>query len=660
MFNGWRLNHCPGQPVPMLDNPFGEEFFPNIQSKPPLAQFEALSSCPIACYLGEETNTHLTTTSFQVPQPLLTRLVLQTLHQLPCPSLDVLQHLNVSLVVRGPKLNTVFKVQPHQCRVQGHDHFPSPAGHTISDTSQDAIGLLGHLGTLLAHIQLAVDQHPQVLLCWTAFQPLFPKPVALHGVVVTQVQDLALRLVPLQSLPTLKQINTPAQLGVICKLTEGALDALIQIIDKDMKQNWPQHRALGNTTCGRLPTGFNSIHHHSLGPAIQPVFLPSKEYTCPSHEQPASPGECFVISHDDAKSHVGNISLLRQLRWKGVRHLCWSLWLFKDEREWVHYDSNHLSQHPWMQPISDILTAAELLLCRNDDCFCSTEANPGQGGFEGMQEKQSQNKHQEGKRRGEEETEIAMEICQRPCSMPLPAGDMSRTQATEAETGEVKLVLLVLFLGKANWRFQEALRLVSLKSSASCVSNRNTRVMTVLQDSRSCMCAKADHNNPPPPHDPRQQGEIITMKSLSCNTCQGEVQVTVLLGPAHILHPHSPAKQLHTSIRENPQLCAPLEQVCELMVTSDDCHIAAGQPLAPSVAPPALAPAEAQAAVGTSARQPPRGSGQWAQDGASPSGLRARPKAGSRKRLHPDGCHFPCARLLFTASCFLTDTPPGL
>ena len=50
----------------MLDNPFGKEIFPNIQSKPPLAQLEAISSCPVACYLGEETITHLATTSFQV------------------------------------------------------------------------------------------------------------------------------------------------------------------------------------------------------------------------------------------------------------------------------------------------------------------------------------------------------------------------------------------------------------------------------------------------------------------------------------------------------------------------------------------------------------------------------------------------------------------
>ncbi|KAK4824520.1 hypothetical protein QYF61_016100 [Mycteria americana] len=244
---GWRLNHFPGQPVPMLDNPFSGEKFPNIQSKPPLVQLEAMSSCPIACCLGEETNPHLSTTSFQTkqpqfPQPLFIRLVLQTLHQLRCPSLDTLQHLNVPLVVGGPKLNTAFEMRPHQCRA--------------------------------------------------AFQPLFPKPVALHGVAVAQVQDLALGLVkphtihpspsiqpvqvPLQSLPTLQQINTPTQLGVVCKLTESALDPFIQIIDKDIKQDWPQHRALGNTACDRPPTGVNSIHHHSLGPAIQPVLYPAK------------------------------------------------------------------------------------------------------------------------------------------------------------------------------------------------------------------------------------------------------------------------------------------------------------------------------------------------------------------------------------------------
>jgi len=42
----------------------------------------------------------------------------------------MLPHLNVLLVVRGPKLNTALQVWPHQCRVQGHDPLPTPVGHT--------------------------------------------------------------------------------------------------------------------------------------------------------------------------------------------------------------------------------------------------------------------------------------------------------------------------------------------------------------------------------------------------------------------------------------------------------------------------------------------------------------------------------------------------
>jgi len=61
---------------------------------------------------------------------------------------------------------------------------------------------------------------------------------------VTQVQDPAFGLVEpytaglspsIQS--DLEQINTPTQLGVICKPAEGALNPLIQIIDKDVEQN---------------------------------------------------------------------------------------------------------------------------------------------------------------------------------------------------------------------------------------------------------------------------------------------------------------------------------------------------------------------------------------------------------------------------------------
>jgi len=64
----------------------------------------------------------------------------------------MLQGLNVFLAVEGSNLNTVLEVWPHQLREQWDDHFPCP-----SDTNQDAVGPLGHLGILLADVQLVVD-----------------------------------------------------------------------------------------------------------------------------------------------------------------------------------------------------------------------------------------------------------------------------------------------------------------------------------------------------------------------------------------------------------------------------------------------------------------------------------------------------------------------
>ena len=51
--------------------------------------------------------------------------------------------------------------------------------------------LLGHLGTLLAHVQSAVHQHTQVIFSQATFQPPSPQ---LRGVVMRQAQHSALAL----------------------------------------------------------------------------------------------------------------------------------------------------------------------------------------------------------------------------------------------------------------------------------------------------------------------------------------------------------------------------------------------------------------------------------------------------------------------------------
>ena len=137
----------------------------------------------------------LQTKQSQLPQLLLIRPVLQTPHQLSYPFLDMLQGLGVFLAVRGPKVNTVLEVRPHQCWVQRYNYFSNPVRITISNTSQDASGLLSHLGTLVAHVQLAINQYLELCFDYTVLQSLCPKTVALPGVVVAKVQGLALGLV---------------------------------------------------------------------------------------------------------------------------------------------------------------------------------------------------------------------------------------------------------------------------------------------------------------------------------------------------------------------------------------------------------------------------------------------------------------------------------
>lgn len=62
----WGLHH-PGQLIPLPHHPSYEEILPDTQSKPPLAQLEAIISHPITCHLKKkQTGTHFAAISFQV------------------------------------------------------------------------------------------------------------------------------------------------------------------------------------------------------------------------------------------------------------------------------------------------------------------------------------------------------------------------------------------------------------------------------------------------------------------------------------------------------------------------------------------------------------------------------------------------------------------
>ncbi|KAK4822423.1 hypothetical protein QYF61_015173 [Mycteria americana] len=94
--------------------------------------------------------------------------------------------------------------------------------------------------------------------------PFFRQPVLIPGLAPTQVQDLALGLVephevrmgpllelvqvPVNGIPSLRRVSRTTQVGVICKLAEGALDPSVYVVDEDIKQCCSQYGPLRDTT----------------------------------------------------------------------------------------------------------------------------------------------------------------------------------------------------------------------------------------------------------------------------------------------------------------------------------------------------------------------------------------------------------------------------
>ena len=170
----WRIYHLLGQPVPVPHHSFWEEMFPNIQPEPPPAQLKAISSCSVASYTGEEAGRHLAAASFQVvaegnmvsleppllqieqsqfPQQLLIRLVFQTPDSFAA-FLWTCSRASMSFLSWGVQ-NCTHTWGATSPMPNGDNHLPAPTGWAISDTSQDAIGLLGYLGSCSGQCQPA-------------------------------------------------------------------------------------------------------------------------------------------------------------------------------------------------------------------------------------------------------------------------------------------------------------------------------------------------------------------------------------------------------------------------------------------------------------------------------------------------------------------------
>jgi len=81
---------------------------------------------------------------------------------------------------------------PYQGRLEGEENLPRPTGHTLLNAPQDAIGLFGNHGTLLAHGHLVIHQDTQVPLCRAALQQVSPSLYWCMGLFLPRCRTLYL------------------------------------------------------------------------------------------------------------------------------------------------------------------------------------------------------------------------------------------------------------------------------------------------------------------------------------------------------------------------------------------------------------------------------------------------------------------------------------
>ena len=170
MFQFVPIASCPSTGHPIKES--GSIFAPPIRY---------LMMCPLSLFFSS-----LNSSS---SQPLLVGEVFHPLDHFCGPPLDTLQQVRVSPVLRTPPRDAVLQGRSHQCRVGGQDHLPRPTGCPFFDAAKGMADFLGCEGTLLARVQLAIHQYPEILSGRIMIYPF--TILCLVGVAMTHMQDNA-------------------------------------------------------------------------------------------------------------------------------------------------------------------------------------------------------------------------------------------------------------------------------------------------------------------------------------------------------------------------------------------------------------------------------------------------------------------------------------
>jgi len=98
--------------------------------------------------------------------------------------LDPLQQLHVFPVLGALELDARLQVGSHKSGAEWQNCLPCTAAHTSIDAAQDMADLLGCKHTLPGHVELLINQRPEVLLR-TALNPFSAQPVFVLGIALT-------------------------------------------------------------------------------------------------------------------------------------------------------------------------------------------------------------------------------------------------------------------------------------------------------------------------------------------------------------------------------------------------------------------------------------------------------------------------------------------
>jgi len=142
---------------------------------------------------------------------------------------------------------------------------------------------------LLADAQLIVRQDPPVLFYKASFQLVGPQYWLLELFLPT-CRTLTFPLlnfmrflycpflqpvkVPLDGSTTLWCINRSSKFGLICKLAEGTICLVIQIINEEFEHDCSTIDPCGTLLVTGLQTRLCATENHPLGLAVEPFFNP--------------------------------------------------------------------------------------------------------------------------------------------------------------------------------------------------------------------------------------------------------------------------------------------------------------------------------------------------------------------------------------------------